>query len=547
MGVALLHVPLLLAAHLSLCLGIFGLQLVLVVIIGFTGLFEPVRAAVPAVCALVVLARVTGLLLPAHAQVARQNRSPRIDHQILRKAAWLLALGAALTMLWKPIPLATSFSWALAYATLASAMPRAPRPHRSWSHYAFMAGITVFWVVVGAAVLEGAARMHFGRPVPFAESMHTERTYTPRPNGHGVYERKLSNRPVEHVPYSYGSQGFRGELTQTSPPGTVRILCIGDSMTFGSGVGEEQAMPHQLAEVLNEASPSTRYEIVNAGVGGYGPAQQLSYLREIIDRVEPDFVLHQYLAANDIYDDLLLEGKFPDSFQFKDASAKCWIRHNDHLLLRLHRWLMNESSAYHAVIPEQHAAYGAIHLLDSMRLLGRSAMPKVPTPVDRPSWFEFSLKEWYPAMTYGWEVNKKNILAMRDECAARGITLISFVVPTGLEMNDMAWESFLNSIEHTDASGDLYDRRKSIELPNQFFAESGILYVEIGPAYERLEDLTNLTYQEDGHWTPYGCTFVAHALAAGLAEILPENFPKVVSPPPPPPAEASESVASLRE
>jgi hypothetical protein len=65
------------------------------------------------------------------------------------------------------------------------------------------------------------------------------------------------------------SRGLRGrrELADQVPPGKTRIVCLGDSFTFGYGVGDDDTYPQQL-EALDP-----RLEVVNMGQGGYGVDQ----------------------------------------------------------------------------------------------------------------------------------------------------------------------------------------------------------------------------------------------------------------------------------
>ena len=78
------------------------------------------------------------------------------------------------------------------------------------------------------------------------------------------------------VPLRIDAMGFRGshEVATNVPPGRLRILCSGDSFTFGEGVGDDQTWCRKLE------SGDPRFETVNAGVSGYGVDQMyLAYLR----------------------------------------------------------------------------------------------------------------------------------------------------------------------------------------------------------------------------------------------------------------------------
>lgn len=102
-------------------------------------------------------------------------------------------------------------------------------------------------------------------------------------------------RRVEHV---VNDQGFRGpELSTTAPEGTLRIAALGDSHTFGHGVDETETWPRILEGLLVEHSPAP-VEVLNAGVDGYDPEQELAWLRKQVLPFGPDLVLLQ-LHLND--------------------------------------------------------------------------------------------------------------------------------------------------------------------------------------------------------------------------------------------------------
>jgi hypothetical protein len=78
---------------------------------------------------------------------------------------------------------------------------------------------------------------------------------------------------------THNSLGNRGpEAASGKRAGVRRIVFIGDSQTWGYGVGDDETIPAQLSVLLNEAA-SAPSEVVNLGVGGYGTDQAfLKYL-----------------------------------------------------------------------------------------------------------------------------------------------------------------------------------------------------------------------------------------------------------------------------
>ena len=97
-----------------------------------------------------------------------------------------------------------------------------------------------------------------------------------------------SNNPSWDV--ALNADGFR-----TAPPANnkpaCRILCLGDSWTFGMNVGQEQAYPQRLQTLLREAMPAGDFEVLNFGVLGYSSFQGLELLKQKAPVLKPDVVI----------------------------------------------------------------------------------------------------------------------------------------------------------------------------------------------------------------------------------------------------------------
>lgn len=139
-----------------------------------------------------------------------------------------------------------------------------------------LVNLAVFCVL--ALLLEGAATLALNlREGPeradLAERLHT------------VYDAELGwvNIPGTSRPGMYGPgidlsinpQGFRGTTAVTPhvQPGTVRVVCSGDSFTLGFGVADTSTWCHRLGAL------DPRLETVNMGQGGYGFDQAILWYR----------------------------------------------------------------------------------------------------------------------------------------------------------------------------------------------------------------------------------------------------------------------------
>jgi hypothetical protein len=80
------------------------------------------------------------------------------------------------------------------------------------------------------------------------------------------------------VSIKINSEGLRDhEFPAKKDPMIYHILVLGDSFTFDVGVNAEESYPKMLEAMLNKASrgkAARTYEVINAGVEGYGTEQE---------------------------------------------------------------------------------------------------------------------------------------------------------------------------------------------------------------------------------------------------------------------------------
>jgi lysophospholipase L1-like esterase len=93
-------------------------------------------------------------------------------------------------------------------------------------------------------------------------------------------------------PATINAHGFRGpELRNLRSDSGLRVLCIGDSITFGYGVGDDVPFPRQLEHLSQQAWPERDVEVINAGVQRYFTYQEIDFLRGRGLELRPDIVV----------------------------------------------------------------------------------------------------------------------------------------------------------------------------------------------------------------------------------------------------------------
>ncbi len=91
----------------------------------------------------------------------------------------------------------------------------------------------------------------------------------------------------------FNAEGIRGPLPAAAkPPGSFRILVVGDSLAFGWRVREEETYARRLESLLNRASSPGRFEVINLGVPGYRATQVVERLKEKGLKYGPDLVVY---------------------------------------------------------------------------------------------------------------------------------------------------------------------------------------------------------------------------------------------------------------
>jgi lysophospholipase L1-like esterase len=73
-------------------------------------------------------------------------------------------------------------------------------------------------------------------------------------------------------------------------PDTARILCLGDSNTYGLYLPRESSWPSQLQEFLDKEAPH-RYQVINLGFPGAPTVRIAENLPAFLERFRPDLVI----------------------------------------------------------------------------------------------------------------------------------------------------------------------------------------------------------------------------------------------------------------
>ena len=152
-------------------------------------------------------------------------------------------------------------------------------------------------VTVTLAAAEGLVRLfHAAVPTP------ADSPYIPDPNAGFRLRPDLPSTNLRHEDERVNNLGFRDrEHSIEKPPGTCRILGIGDSFVYGDVRLKDNFLrvtESELTDRLTGRWPSV--EMVMMGLGGYSPENALGLLRSGALDLSPDLIALNFFVGNDV-------------------------------------------------------------------------------------------------------------------------------------------------------------------------------------------------------------------------------------------------------
>ncbi len=109
---------------------------------------------------------------------------------------------------------------------------------------------------------------------------------------HNPVEAMRQMRRTVTYEYSRNNLGGRGgHVTVPKPPGRFRVVILGECVTFGVGVADDEAYPALLQGLLRERLGTDAIEVVNMGYMGGTPKLLAIPLEDEVVRADPDLLV----------------------------------------------------------------------------------------------------------------------------------------------------------------------------------------------------------------------------------------------------------------
>lgn len=291
---------------------------------------------------------------------------------------------------------------------------------------------------------------------------------------------------------SYNSLGLRGrEATALPPSGTLRVVFLGDSFVEGKQVGDGEVLTARLERA--SAERGRPLEVVNAGVGGYGTADELLLWDRALATLRPDLVLVGFFA-NDVRNNV--ERPFFDVREGRVVQVQEPPRPRVRWLYECQKFLVARS----------HLAY----LVKSAFAPGGQEQAQRGVLAEDEDAFAVDPS---PRIARGWTLTLELLAELRRRAEAAGARFAVVVFPTRYQVSDTLWAAQTRRLGLDPAAFDLRTPQRRL---GEWAQASGTELIDLLEAFRSAAPAGGLYFSIDAHWTAAGHALAANTICEGL-------------------------------
>ena len=163
-----------------------------------------------------------------------------------------------------------------------------PLPSRRPRRWLVRAGVMAVSMMVAFAAVELAVRWKVGTPM--SERLPILRVQANPYRGWEMVPGE-DHYTYQH-PVAVNALGLRGDEIPEEVGDERRVLCLGDSLVYGQGVGDEETLPAHLEKQLDQLSGGEEsWRAINGGLRAYSTNQEIGLLEEFGERLKPEEVV----------------------------------------------------------------------------------------------------------------------------------------------------------------------------------------------------------------------------------------------------------------
>ena len=276
------------------------------------------------------------------------------------------------------------------------------------------------------------------------------------------------------------------------PPNERRIVLLGDSLVLSVQVPFSQTFGELLERRLNADPSPYRYRVINAGVQGYGPVEELHFFESMAATLQPDLVIETIFVGNDA------EEASRTGSRLKAGGAAPPLAVKDTVATQFRR-LVRRSMVLQLLRLRVVSATARFH--------GLLAAPEPP--------LQSYAASPAPRIAEGLAITRQCVRDIAAVAASQGASTAIALMPARFQVDDADYGRLKEAV--TAAGGEL-QRDAASQRFDAALAELPLPRVDLLPALRRALPGPDLFFQETVHLTPRGHEIVAEALYRFIEE-----------------------------
>jgi len=325
----------------------------------------------------------------------------------------------------------------------------------------------------------------------------------------GFHGRVFVPEAGREVDLRFNREGVRGaDYPRAKPPGTRRLVVLGDSMIAALATDEPQTLVPRLEALLNARhGGGGPWEVLNFGVSSSSTGNELVMYREVASHYEPDVVVCAFFVGNDLADNSHRLTQAPRIYFDLDAQGA------------LHQRPFSAPAAEGAGLGpwlDRHSRFYVWQKTAMREIRGhaRSWLGRAD-----PGHWIFSRAE-PPDVADAWRLTARLLETFRAEVEARGARFAVVLIPSAEQVYDDLWTDLVR--QAGDAGRD-FDRDYPQQRLGALCAKAGIPLVTMTSAFRARATERSSTVREQwlfhqGRWhlNAEGHRIAAETVGSGL-------------------------------
>ena len=343
---------------------------------------------------------------------------------------------------------------------------------------------------------------------PYPQGMVVEDNYTCYRNSPN-FTGKMSEAEFS-ILVKTNSHGLRGnEYSYEKPPNVTRIFGLGDSFQFGFGVENNETYMSIIEGSLNKKANASgswmQYEMLNAGVSGYGTLQELRLFEEEGKKYSPDIVILSFYA-NDLGDN-------------EETSNRC-------IMFARNGYLVDERMINPGPISFKARVFLNQHsdLYCHLRNVALKVSPGLRLPeIENLTTNQYTILRHYQKGVHDEKTLERLNLTfsiigqLKQAVESQGAKLVIVIIPERFQVDTGEWKGIVKKYGLDEKDFDLGRLGSDIK---EFASSENITVIDMLPQLQEEGKSTKLYNYIDAHLNVEGHASAAKIIESGLGPLL---------------------------